>query len=282
MPRLRSWNQVTKCSASSAVSRKRGLPRWPSSRRVGGAHNRSSIGGQRSTPRQRGGARVAPAQHCSAFASDQRGVPEFSPRRKAHSASLIGLGENLHGRKLASALMRSRVHNRTRDRGGESIRLMGGGIALGPSRTGRGRSLKSSAPFRFREMMTGSSSRRPLGQAPERLLRQAVCGQCAADHRGDRARLPQSLTNAACERRAVANGLTVRSARCCALSRRDMGTRELVPPRRFIEPCLPSPAERPAARRAKKALARRSVVRCLIFALSGTDELFFIAWKTGE
>jgi hypothetical protein len=65
--------------------------------------------------------------------------------------------------------------------------------------------------------------------------------------------------------------------------RRDMGTTELVPPRRFIEPCLPSPAERPpSGPSCKKALARRSVVRCLIFALSGTDELFFIAWKTGE
>jgi hypothetical protein len=95
-----SWNQVTKCSASSAVSRKRGLPRWRRSRRVGGAHKRSSIGGQRSTARQRGGARVAPAQHCSAFASDQRGVPEFSPRRKAHSASLIGVGETYMGESL--------------------------------------------------------------------------------------------------------------------------------------------------------------------------------------
>src|SRR4029450_8691300 len=37
----------------------------------------------------------------------------------------------------------------------------------------------------------------------------------------------------------------------------------------------PSPAERPpSCPSCKKALARRSVVRCLIFALSGTDELF--------
>jgi hypothetical protein len=43
-----------------------------------------------------------------------------------------------HGRKFASALMRSRVHNRTRDRGGEPIRLTEGSIALGPSRTGGG------------------------------------------------------------------------------------------------------------------------------------------------
>jgi hypothetical protein len=43
----------------------------------------------------RGAARVAPAQHWAAFASDQGGVPEFSPRRKAHSASLIGVGGGL-------------------------------------------------------------------------------------------------------------------------------------------------------------------------------------------
>jgi hypothetical protein len=72
-------------------------------------------------------ARVAPAQHCAAFPSHQRGVPEFSPRREAHLASLIGFGGDLHGRNLASALMRSRVHNRTCDRGGEPIRLNGGG-----------------------------------------------------------------------------------------------------------------------------------------------------------
>jgi hypothetical protein len=34
----------------------------------------------------------------------------------------MALGE-LHGRNLASALMRSRFHNRTRDRGGKPIRL---------------------------------------------------------------------------------------------------------------------------------------------------------------
>jgi hypothetical protein len=45
---------------------------------------------------------------------------------------------DLHGRNLASAVMRSRVHNRTRDRGGEPIRLMEGGIAPGPTRTGPG------------------------------------------------------------------------------------------------------------------------------------------------
>jgi hypothetical protein len=47
------------------------------------------------------------------------------------------LGE-LHGRNLASALMRSRVHNRTRDRGGKPIRLEGRGIAPGSFRKDRG------------------------------------------------------------------------------------------------------------------------------------------------
>jgi hypothetical protein len=47
-----------------------------------------------------GAARVAPAQHCAAFASDQGGVPEFSPRRKAHSASLIGVGGTCMGESL--------------------------------------------------------------------------------------------------------------------------------------------------------------------------------------
>jgi hypothetical protein len=93
-----------------------------------------------------GAAPVALAQHCAAFASDQGGVPEFSPRRKAHSASLIGVGE-LHGRKLASALMRSRLHNRTRDRGGVPIRLMEGALPPVLPGPGRGRSLKSSAPL---------------------------------------------------------------------------------------------------------------------------------------
>jgi hypothetical protein len=46
---------------------------------------------------------------------------------------LMALGE-LHGRNLASAFMRSRVHNRTRDRGGKPIRLgVAVGIAPGPS-----------------------------------------------------------------------------------------------------------------------------------------------------
>jgi hypothetical protein len=45
----------------------------------------------------------------------------------------MALGE-LHGRNLASAFMRSRVHNRTRDRGGKPIRLgVAVGIAPGPS-----------------------------------------------------------------------------------------------------------------------------------------------------
>src|SRR5207249_973153 len=58
-------------------------------------------------------------------------------RRRGHSPLLMALGE-LHGRNLASALMRSRVHNRTSDRGGKPIQLAAVvvGIAPGPSRTG--------------------------------------------------------------------------------------------------------------------------------------------------
>ena len=49
-------------------------------------------------------------------------APEFSLRLALHSPLLTVLGEP-HGRNLASALMRSRVHNRTSDRGGKPIRL---------------------------------------------------------------------------------------------------------------------------------------------------------------
>jgi hypothetical protein len=48
------------------------------------------------------------------FCFRSRSAPEFSPRREAHSVSLIGVGGDLHGRNAASALMRSRLRNRTR------------------------------------------------------------------------------------------------------------------------------------------------------------------------
>jgi hypothetical protein len=50
-----------------------------------------------------------------------RAATEFSLTRTGHSPLLMALGE-LHGRNVASAL-RSRVHNRNRDRGGKPIRL---------------------------------------------------------------------------------------------------------------------------------------------------------------
>ena len=53
---------------------------------------------------------------------ESNAAPEFSLRRAPHSPLLTVLGEP-HGRNLASALMRSRVHNRTSDRGGKPIRL---------------------------------------------------------------------------------------------------------------------------------------------------------------
>jgi hypothetical protein len=56
----------------------------------------------------------------------------------------MALGE-LHGRNLASALMRSRVHNRTSDRGGKPIQLAAVvvGIAPGPSLSPRDRGRSS-------------------------------------------------------------------------------------------------------------------------------------------
>jgi hypothetical protein len=62
-----------------------------------------------------------------------KAASEFCLMRIGHSPSLIASGE-LHGRKLASAFMRSRVHNRTCDRGGKPTWLARGvGIAPGPS-----------------------------------------------------------------------------------------------------------------------------------------------------
>jgi hypothetical protein len=85
--------------------------------------------------------------------SDPRGLPEFSPRREAHSASLIGVGGDLHGRNVASALMRSRLHNRTRDRGGEPIRINGGGHCPRSFLDGRG-ALSQRAQMRGRAPTT--------------------------------------------------------------------------------------------------------------------------------
>jgi hypothetical protein len=61
-------------------------------------------------------------QHSASFCWDQSPRPNSSLRRRGHSPWLMALGE-LHGRNLASALMRSCVHDRTRDRGGKPIRL---------------------------------------------------------------------------------------------------------------------------------------------------------------
>src|SRR5260370_39570388 len=71
------------------------------------------------------GAAVAPAQHSASFARGQEAAPEFGLTRRGHRFG-SWLGE-LHGRKLASALMWCRVHNRTCDRGSEPIRL---GVAV--------------------------------------------------------------------------------------------------------------------------------------------------------
>src|SRR5262245_39697971 len=64
---------------------------------------------------------VAPAQQSASFAGIE-GRARIQPEAESTLALLMALGE-LHGRNLAAALMRSRVHNRTRDRGGKPIRL---------------------------------------------------------------------------------------------------------------------------------------------------------------
>src|SRR4051794_8372012 len=58
----------------------------------------------------------------SIFLLAPKPLPEFGPRRRERSPLLHGF-RDMHGRTLSSALIRSRVHNRNRDRGGESIGL---------------------------------------------------------------------------------------------------------------------------------------------------------------
>jgi hypothetical protein len=66
-----------------------------------------------------------------------KAAPDFSPRRRGHSPLLMALGE-LHGRNLASALMRSRVHNRTSDRGGKPVQLAAVVVGIPPRSGARG------------------------------------------------------------------------------------------------------------------------------------------------
>ncbi len=56
------------------------------------------------------------------FLLGSKPASKFQPEAERTLALLMAVGE-LHGRNLASALMRSCVHNRTRDRGGKPIRL---------------------------------------------------------------------------------------------------------------------------------------------------------------
>jgi hypothetical protein len=74
----------------------------------------------------------APAWCCTSttpniFSAGIEGRARIQPEAARTLALLMALGE-LHGRNLASAFMRSRVHNRARDRGGKPIRL---GVAVG-------------------------------------------------------------------------------------------------------------------------------------------------------
>src|SRR5260370_29674683 len=54
---------------------------------------------------------------------DEGPAPEFSRGGRGYLALAHGLWGDLDGRNLASAVLRSRVHNRTSDRGGKPIRL---------------------------------------------------------------------------------------------------------------------------------------------------------------
>jgi hypothetical protein len=56
------------------------------------------------------------------FLLGSKPASKFQPEAERTLALLMAVGE-LHGRNLASALMRSCVHNRTRGRGGKPIRL---------------------------------------------------------------------------------------------------------------------------------------------------------------
>jgi AAA domain len=76
--------------------------------------------------------------------------PEFSLRRGGHSPLLTALGE-LHGRNLASAFMRSRVHNRTSDRGGKPIRLAWPWARPRSLRKDRGRSYCTDVANQYRQ-----------------------------------------------------------------------------------------------------------------------------------
>src|SRR5439155_4868237 len=59
----------------------------------------------------------------SIFHAGMKGRARIQPRRERTLAFAHGLWGDLDGRNLASALMRSRVHNRTCDRGCKLIRL---------------------------------------------------------------------------------------------------------------------------------------------------------------
>jgi hypothetical protein len=119
--------------------------------------------GQRSRPRQRDRA-CCTGTTLRSFCFRSRRRARIQPEAESTLGFTHRRWGDLHGRKLASTLMRSRLHNRTRDRGGEPIRLMEGGIAPGPSRTGPGAlSQVLCTIVRFREVADGRSSKGSLG-----------------------------------------------------------------------------------------------------------------------
>ena len=107
-------------------------------------------------------------------------VARIRPEAERHSASAHGLGE-LHGRSLPSALMRSRVHNRTCDRGDKPIRLgVGRGHCPRSFRKDRGLSLVRRAASRDRNRKCALlPCHRRESRMPLRSIEQAHMVSCA-------------------------------------------------------------------------------------------------------
>jgi hypothetical protein len=105
------------------------------------ARKSSSIGDQGSAPRQPRPA-CCTSTTLRTFWFPSKGRARIQPEARSTLGFAHRLWGNLHGRNLACALMRSRVHNWTTDRGGEPIRLTEGKIAPVLPGPGWGRSLR--------------------------------------------------------------------------------------------------------------------------------------------
>jgi hypothetical protein len=136
---------------------------WQHSQKLEARVSEPKQQGQRRRPRQRDRA-CCTGTTLRSFCFRSRRRARIQPEAESTLGFTHRRWGDLHARKLASTLMRSRLHNRTRDRGGEPIRLMEGGIAPGPSRTGPGAlSQVLCTIVRFREVADGRSSKGSLG-----------------------------------------------------------------------------------------------------------------------